>query len=119
MLSNGSSGDPKGRVPPIPKNVGKVGKITAIDGTIRQFEVVDEITCEQEVVENGTKKLIYFQKLRWKDTGKEEYRFTYYMLGLKPGALGRWVFGQYSLLIPCIFLGKLLKEARRRGWKHI
>jgi hypothetical protein len=70
-------------------------------------------------VEKGTRKLICFQKIRFEDSGKLEYRFTYYMLGLKPGAKGRWVFGQYSLLIPAAILSKLLQEARERGWEGI
>lgn len=94
-------------------------RIQAIDGAFRYFRVEDEIVREQPVVEKGTRKLIYFQKIRFEDTGQLEYRFTYYMLGLKPGARGRCVFGQYSLLIPAAILSELLQEARERAWEGI
>ena len=45
-----------------------------------------------------------------------EYRFAYYMLGVKPGAKGRWVFGQYAPMIPATELKKLLAAARARAW---
>ena len=104
---------------PFPSSVGKPRRLTAINGTVRHFNVVEEIAREQPGVENGTRKVIYFQRIVFKDTGQEEYRFTYYMLGLKPGARGRWVFGQYSLLIPGPLLAELLCEARRLGWKYV
>ena len=103
----------------VPSSVGKPRRLTAIDGTVRHFSVVEEIVREQVGVEDGTRKVIYFQKIVFKDTGLEEYRFTYYMLGLKPGARGRWVFGQYSLLIPGPLLAELLQEARQRGWNYV
>jgi hypothetical protein len=81
--------------------------------------VPDEIWLELPVPEKSTRKLIYFQQIEFEDTRKIEYRFTYYMVGLKPGARGPWVFGQYSLLIPAEHLSCLLAEARRRGWPGI
>lgn len=105
--------------PERPNNIGKRRRIHAIDGRDRYFIVVDEIVREQRVVESGTRKLIYFQKIRFEENARIEYRLTYYMLGLRPGAKGRWVFGQYSLLIPPKELKRLLTEARRRAWPGI
>ena len=103
--------------PPVPSNIGKRRVMTAIDGRRRYFAIEDEIVTPQK---SGThRKLICFQKIRFEEDRHLEYRFTYYMLGLKAGARGRWVFGQYSLLIPAKDLARLLKEARRRGWEGI
>jgi len=105
--------------PEHPNNIGKRRRIHAIDGRHRYFTVVDEIVREQPVVERGTRKLIYFQKIKFEDDARIEYRLTYYMLGLRPGAKGRWVFGQYSLLIPARELKSILIEARKRRWPGI
>jgi hypothetical protein len=100
--------------PERPNNIGKRRTITAIDGERLSFVVEDEIVLPQ-----GTDKLIYFQRFRWEEAGNVEYRLTYYMIGFKPGKKGRWVFGQYSLMLPAAELSALLAEARRRGWDGI
>ena len=106
------------KTPPHPNNIGKRRAVTAIDGRIVHKTVEDEIVLPQRSARHV--KLIYFQKLRFEEDGRLEYRLTYYMLGFKPGARqGRWVFGQYSLMIPPKDLGRLLKEARKRGWPEI
>lgn len=92
------------------------GSIIAIDGRRRKFTIVDEIVHEQPIPERSSRKVICLQKIQFEDDGRTEYRFTYYMLGVKPHAKGQWVFGQYSLLIPSTILRMLLKEARRRNW---
>ena len=100
-----------------PSALGKRRRIHAIDGTIRYFTVVDEVTHEQIPVENGTRKVIHLQKIQFEDSGRVEYRFTYYMLGMKAGAKGRWVFGQYSLLIPPRDLKVIIRKARAKRWE--
>jgi hypothetical protein len=101
-----------------PNSINKPRRIHTIDGKYRKFTVVDEIHCEQKVREKKTHKLIFFQKIKFED-GEIQYRFTYYMFGLKKGARGRWVFGQYSLMIPVGKLSYLLREARKRKWKGV
>ncbi len=101
-------------IPPPPNNIGKRRTITSITGEKIHLAIEDEI-----VVPQGQGKLIYFQKLRFEADRSVEYRLTYYMLGHKPGRKGRWVFGQYSLMIPAKELSVILKEARKRGWKGI
>src|SRR2546426_6031566 len=96
--------------PPLPRR----GRIHTIDGRLRHFQIEDEIFCNQPLTDKGTKKRVCFQKIRFEDTKALEYRLTYYMLGVKPGAKGRWVFGQYSLLVPAKQLSFLLREARKR-----
>ncbi len=105
--------------PPSPVSIDRRRRIKAIDGSVRYFKVVDEIVLEHKVPEKYTRKLIYFQQIRFEDSKQVQYRFTYYMLGLKRGAKGRWVFGQYSLLLPAKELSFLLKEARKRKWKGV
>ena len=99
-----------------PKTIGKRGRIHTIDDKIQYFIVKDEIVHEQRIREMKTRKLIYLQKIKF-DDGRSEYRFTYYMIGLKPGAKGRWVFGQSSLMIPPKALSVVLRKARERKWE--
>lgn len=116
MKARRSHADQSSTPLPWPHNIGKRGRCHGIDGTMHHFEIVDEVAHEQKPVEKGTRKVIYIQRLKF-DDGRDEYRFTYYMLGLKQGAKGRWVFGQYSLLIPVRDLRCLLREARKKMWE--
>lgn len=102
--------------PPWPNNIGKTRSLKVIDGSTRRFTIVDEIVREQEIPEKATRKLIYFQQMKFEGEDRFQYRLTYYMLGVKPGSKGRWVFGQYSLMIPESHLAEILKEAKKRGW---
>jgi len=104
-------------LPPFPDNRGKVRKIHAIDGRELSLRIEDEIVRPQANAHHP--KLIYLQKVRFEEDDRVEYRLTYYMLGQKPGAHGKWVFGQYSLLVPPPDLAALLAEARRRGWEGV
>jgi len=47
--------------------------------------------------------------------GAIQYRFGYWTLGRIGRAQGRWVWGQFSLLIPQQDLTELLSRARREG----
>jgi len=61
-------------------------------------------------------KLITFQKLRLEEENRIEFRLGYYMIGVKLGAKGRWVWGQYALMIPEKDFKVILKEAQKRKW---
>ncbi|MFZ5637770.1 MAG: hypothetical protein ACOY82_14410 [Pseudomonadota bacterium] len=100
--------------PPRPNNIGKRRTFTSITGEKVHLTVRDEI-----VVPHGDGKLAYFQQFQFEEDGRIEYRLTYYMIGHKPGRRGRWVFGQYSLMLPAEELSQLLTEARNRGWLGI
>ena len=100
--------------PPPPNNIGKKRTFISITGTKVHLTVLDEI-----VIPQGSGKLIYFQQFRLEEDQRIEYRLTYYMLGHKPSRKGKWVFGQYSLMIPAKELSAILKEARKRDWKGI
>jgi len=102
--------------PPYPHNVGKRRKITTIDGS--HLYVINEGEIVRPQGKAPHNKLIYLQKLRHEADNRLEYRFTYYMLSPKEGRmLNRWVFGQYSLMIPAKDLSVLLKKARDKGWE--
>jgi hypothetical protein len=104
-------------VPPHPDNVGKKLRTwKAIDGTPVPVTITGEIKLEQGVAAH--KKLICLQQIHFETDDHIEYRFTYYMIGVKPGKTkGRWVFGQYSLVIPADDLKLVLAEARNRKWE--
>jgi len=99
--------------PKLPANTGKIRKIKTIDGQIRHFKIEDEIIQPQI---GSDRKIIVLQKMRYLEQNEIEFRFVYYMIGLKAGARGRWVWGQLCLLIPQQDLLLLLKEAKRKGW---
>jgi hypothetical protein len=98
--------------PPHPSNIGKIRNIKSINGSPVQFYVADEI-----VIKQGDDKLIYLQKIQHtKPKPRIEYRFCYYMIGVKEAKKGTWVFGQYALMIPEKHLKKLITLAREKGW---
>ena len=99
--------------PKLPDNIYKRRKIKTIWGTERHLKIEDEIRHQQM---NAPYKLIVFQKIRLEEEDRIEYRFGYYMIGVKPGAKGRWVWGQFALLIPENDLKVILKEAKKRKW---
>ncbi len=99
--------------PPLPHNIGKTRMIPAIDGEIRHFRIEDEIIRPQS---NSDRKIIVLQKMTFVEENRTEIRFGYYMIGLKPRVSGRWVWGQFCLLIPQEDLLWLMEEAKRRKW---
>ncbi len=97
-----------------PHTLGKIGSLTDIEGRKMTFEIIGEISCWQRNAPH--EKRIYLQQIRHEDN-RLEYRFTYYMRGVKPGKTrGQWVFGQYSMMIPKHELSYLLKKAKEKGW---
>lgn len=99
--------------PQLPNNIGKTRTIPAIDGRIRHFRIEDEIIHPQS---NSDRKIIVLQRMKFLEEDRIEFRFGYYMIGLKPKARGRWVWGQFCLLIPQEDLMALLQEAKKRRW---
>ena len=90
------------------------GDLTDIDGIKREFTIDDKpIVVQQTTYPN---KIFILQKIRFTDTGIEELRLGYYIIGKKPGMRGRWVWGQYCPFIPQSDFKKLVNEAQKRGW---
>ena len=79
------------------------------------FIIEDEILHKQQQ-HSAHPKLIAFQRIKFEADNQIEYRLGYYMVGVKPGAKGRWVWGQFCLMIPEKDLKKILKKAERKGW---
>lgn len=96
-----------------PSSVEKKRSIKNIFGEKRHLLILDEIKILQSTDKN---KLIVFQKIKIEETGLIEFRLGYYMIGVKLGAKGRWVWGQFCLLIPQYDLEIILKEARLKKW---
>lgn len=99
--------------PPLPNNIGKTRMIRSIDGAKRYFRIDDEIIHPQS---NSTRKIIVFQKMHFVEENRVEFRLGYYMIGVKPRSKGRWVWGQFSLLLPEEDLTAIMAEANRRKW---
>jgi hypothetical protein len=72
----------------LPNNIGKRRRITTINGIKRYFIIEDEILHKRH---NNPRKLIAFQRFMFEKDDRIEYRLGYYMVGVKPGAKGRWV----------------------------
>lgn len=98
---------------PLPCNIGRKGEIIDIDGRRRPFVIEDEIKFRQS---DNNGKLIYLQRLKFKSRNKPEYRFGYYMTGIKPRERGRWVWGQGCLVVPARDLRRLVIIAQGKGW---
>jgi hypothetical protein len=96
-----------------PNNIGKRRRIKTIRGAKRYFIIEDEILYKQH---NAPNKLIAFQRIRFEEDNRIEYRLGYYMVGVKSGAKGRWVWGQFCLMIPEKDLKIILKKAKRKRW---
>ncbi|WHZ11973.1 MAG: hypothetical protein OJF60_002413 [Burkholderiaceae bacterium] len=92
--------------------IGKTSTRKNIRGAPFTFKVEDAVGFQ---VGKEHKKYICLQRLKHL-TPKEriEYRFAYYMVGVKEGAKGRWVFGQYALMIGPKQLQRLLLMAVKK-----
>lgn len=99
--------------PSVPNNIGKRRLIKSQKGIPRHFRIEDEITQQQY---NAPHKLIVFQKAYLEEDKRYEFRFGYYMVGIKGKATGKWVWGQYCLFIPQRDLLDILNEAKKRNW---
>jgi len=102
--------------PLLPNNIGKTRRIKAIDGQIRHFRIEGEIIRKQS---NSKRKIIVLQKMRFVEEDRIEFRFGYYMIGIKQRSRGKWVWGQFCLLIPRADLIALMQEAQRKKWFRI
>ncbi len=90
--------------------------------------VVDEICHKQsdfperKVFHKGrdeiTPIVFHLQKIEFgEDEHKHvQFRFGYYIKGVKKGGLGRWLWGQYAPLIPSADFKVLVQEAQKKRW---
>ena len=93
---------------------GRTCRMISIDGQ-RVSTVIEDVIFLGQGKKPHT-KLICLQKLRFEDK-RIEYRFTYYMEGVKPGhqrSLG--IRSVFLLIIPANDLKKLLAAAKKANW---
>jgi len=100
-------------LPPLPSNIGKKRRVIDINGVIKQFTVLDEVSFSQST---NRKKAIYLQRIQFAEGGRIELRLGYYIIGKKPKVLGKWVWGQFATLLPIEGFCKVYKLARQKGW---
>jgi hypothetical protein len=82
------------------------------------FEIVDEVRQRQSRFAAGTSegKILCLQLLRFDESGMEEMRLGYYIIGKKPRMLGKWVWGQFATMMPMEDFRALMDKAREKGW---
>lgn len=82
------------------------------------FTIIDEVRHHQSTFAAGTSegKLLCLQLLRFEETGMEELRLGYYIIGKKPRMLGKWVWGQFATMMPIEDFRALVDKARDKGW---
>jgi len=101
------------KLPDLPSRVGRIVKLKIPPkGHILKCEIVDEIRMPQTGLES---KILVLKKVRFPDN-HIEIRLGYYIIGKKPGALGRWVWGQYSTLLPPEDIASMFNKAVEQGW---
>jgi len=62
----------------------------------------------------SSEKIFVLQEILFKD-GKKELRLGYYIIGKKPRAKGKWVWGQFCPFFPKKDLIKLIEKAKKEG----
>ena len=98
-------------LPDKPSKKGHQGRVRHPDGKVWPFTITDEICHTQH---NLPEKFFCLQRLDF--GGKQEFRLGYYIIGKKPRAKGRWVWGQYCPLLPKRDFEAIIRKAVRRGW---
>ena len=89
--------------------IGKSVTRKTITGQDFTYTVEDAVGFE---VGKINRKFICLQRIQHTAPKKRiEYRFAYYMIGVKDGAKGRWVFGQFALMLAPSELKRLLYMA--------
>jgi hypothetical protein len=101
------------QVQELPSSVGKRKRITNIRGELRHWKILDEIRRLQSTAPH---KLLVLQQIEIEEEARTEIRIGYYMIGVKPGAKGRWVWGQFCPMVPAEDFKLLVREAKRRRW---
>ncbi len=99
--------------PKPPSRIGKTTRRKDIFGNPMIYKVADEIV---HVPPSNSGKAIYLQKLEFEPDKKIEYRPCYYMIGQKGRGKGKWLYGQFAMMIGKEDLEYILSRAREKGW---
>ena len=101
-------------IPDLPKNVGAKRSLIGINGDRKPFTILDEI---HHIPASNPEKVIYLQKLQFDDGTESELRLGYYMIGKKVGRTqGRWVWGQFALMVHSRDLRAIIQKAKKKDW---
>lgn len=87
------------------------GSLVDISGKRENFKIGRYVTLRQS---NYAGKIFVLQEILFENR-KKEIRIGYYIIGKKPRAKGRWVWGQYCPLFPKRDLIKLIEKAKKKG----
>jgi len=87
------------------------GSLLGIDGKRENFKIGRYVTLRQS---NYPGKIFVLQEILFENR-KKELRIGYYIIGKKPKARGKWVWGQYCPLFPRKDLIKLIEKAKKKG----
>ncbi|HZH33197.1 MAG TPA: hypothetical protein VEY11_20720 [Pyrinomonadaceae bacterium] len=100
------------KLPP-PNRIGKRGTLTEpVTGNKKHFRVIDEVI---QIQSDYPTKAIYLQKIEFEKDRRIELRFGYYIIGMKPGRFGKWVWGQFAPLMPIEDFERIVEEAKAKG----
>jgi hypothetical protein len=77
------------------------------------FTITDEI---RRIASDSQDGAFYLQRIEYEEDKRIEIRFGYYIIGKKEGRKGKWVWGQYSPMLPIIDFKWLIEEAKKKGW---
>ncbi len=86
------------------------GNLIDIRGERKHFKIGKYVTLKQS---NYPEKIFILQEIIFGDN-KKELRLGYYIIGKKPRAEGRWVWGQYCPFFPKQDLIKLINKAKEK-----
>jgi hypothetical protein len=98
--------------PDLKTRVGKRGSITMPEGHRLGFKVLEEVRVSQSDLPG---KILCLELVEF-DDGRRETRLGYYVIGKKPGRIGKWVWGQYAPFMPLEDLRTLVAGAEERKW---
>lgn len=95
----------------LPKlKIKKLGSLTDINGKRKNFKIGKHVTLRQS---DYPEKIFVLQEILFED-GKKELRLGYYIVGKKPKARNKWVWGQYCPFFPKQDLIKLIEKAKKK-----
>src|SRR3990167_4732685 len=87
------------------------GSIIDINGKRKNFKIGRYVTLRQS---DYSGKIFVLQEILFED-GKKELKLGYYIIGKKPRAKDKWVWGQFCPLFPKKDLERLIQKTKNRG----